>query len=61
MQTMTFYRYQPSGDYVCDGPDDGLQQGTVIKSLHQLDHVSEESMSENEDDEGLYTPRAFYG
>ncbi|KAI9243632.1 hypothetical protein BDA99DRAFT_595733 [Phascolomyces articulosus] len=54
MQAVTFYHYQPSGDYVRDGPDDEAEndpQVASIKTLHRLDHVSNHSISDYEDDD----------
>ncbi|KAI9249778.1 hypothetical protein BDA99DRAFT_548714 [Phascolomyces articulosus] len=51
MQTVTFYHYQPLVDYVCDGLDsetDDQLQFASIKTLYKLDHLSDDSMSEDE-------------
>lgn len=50
----TFYHYQPTGDYVYDGPDiateEQTQSGATIKHLLELDRLFDDSMSEGEDD-----------
>ncbi|CDH61137.1 hypothetical protein RO3G_03680 [Lichtheimia corymbifera JMRC:FSU:9682] len=50
----TFYHYQPSGDYVHDGPDNDYETqtttGAAIKHLLELGHLSDDSMSEGEED-----------
>lgn len=47
MQT-TFFHYQPSGDYFRDGPDSD-SEGATVKNLLQLQHLSDDSMSEEEE------------
>ena len=60
MQTVTFYHYQPSGDYVRDGPDseteDEPQQLASIMILHKLEHLSDDSMSDDKDNSSIIAP-----
>lgn len=51
MQT-SFYHYQPSGDYIRDGPPSDSEpedpQEIAIKTLHRLEEMSDDSISEEE-------------
>ncbi|KAG2208789.1 hypothetical protein INT45_010949 [Circinella minor] len=59
MQTVTFYHYQSSGDYVRDGPDseteDKPQKTVTIKTIHKLEHLSDDCLSSDDDDDSSIT------
>ncbi|KAI8136942.1 hypothetical protein BJV82DRAFT_584101 [Fennellomyces sp. T-0311] len=59
MKTPAFFHYQASGEYVLDVPDDSEpedepQSGAGTKLLFEMDHASDDSMSENEVDDTPY-------
>jgi hypothetical protein len=63
MSAPIFYHYYPSGEFVRDGPDDVESEhqlkenegGATIKTIHQIDHLSDIFESSDEEENELLT------